>query len=59
MDSMDTFRERFDALEQRTEQLRQQTHTPGTSGALVAWYCLWGHRPGLGGHPPAIRKSAV
>ena len=26
MESMDNFRERFEALEQRTEQLRQQTH---------------------------------
>ena len=27
MDSMDNFRERFEALEQQTEQLRQQTQT--------------------------------
>ena len=27
MDSLDNFRERFEALEQQTEQLRQQTHT--------------------------------
>ena len=51
MDSMDNFRERFEALEQRTKQLKQQTqaleaqsHT-STTGSLVAGHCLWGHRP--------------
>ena len=34
MESMDNFRERIEALEQRTEQLQQHTH-------MVEWWLRW------------------
>jgi hypothetical protein len=47
MDSIDNFRERFEALEQRTEQLQQHTHafeahTHTVERRLCWWrYGLW------------------
>src|SRR4030095_2010445 len=41
MESMDNFRERFEALEQQTEQLRQQTHTLEAQTHTLARQARW------------------
>ena len=50
MESMDNFRERFEALEQQTEQLRQQTQTLEAQTHTLARQARWwrGIAPGLG-----------
>ena len=64
MDSLDTFRERFEALEQQTEQLRQQTHTLeaqthtlARQAALVAGHRLWAGASGSGEPALAVGHS--
>ena len=41
MDSMDNFRERFEALEQRTEQLKQQTQALEAQSYTLARQARW------------------
>jgi len=41
MDSMDSFRERFEALEQQTEQLKRQTHALEVHTRLVERRLRW------------------
>jgi hypothetical protein len=41
MESLDNFRERFEALEQQTEQLRQQTHTLEAQTHTLARQARW------------------
>jgi len=49
MESMDNFRERFEALEQQTEQLRQQTQTLEAQTHTLARQARWWRGIACGG----------
>ena len=51
MESMDNFRERFEALEQQTEQLRQQTQTLEAQTHTLARQARWWGGIAWGGAP--------
>ena len=58
MDSLDNFRERFEALEQQTEQLRQQTQTLEAQTHTLARQARW--RGGIaGGGAPRPSEPAL